>query len=77
MYHLFHFESYGGKQPLDDADYTQSVKHPVIIHFVGPEKPWIKTINASIQRHILKIFKENTLVLQNSGDDACRYRQQR
>lgn len=54
MYHLFHFESYGGKQPLDDADYTQSVKHPVIIHFVGPEKPWNKTSTHPYKETYLK-----------------------
>lgn len=40
MYHKFHFESYGGKQPMDDIDYANAVKNPVIIHFVGPDKPW-------------------------------------
>ncbi len=58
MYHLFHFESYGGKQPLDDADYTQSVKHPVIIHFVGPEKPWNKTSTHPYKDTYLKYLKK-------------------
>ncbi len=40
MYHKFHFESYGGKQPMEDKDYANAVKNPVIVHFVGPDKPW-------------------------------------
>lgn len=40
MYHKFHFETYGGKQPTDDNDYVASIKNPVIVHFVGPDKPW-------------------------------------
>ena len=40
MYHKFHFESYGGKQPLEDRDYADAVQNPKIVHFVGPDKPW-------------------------------------
>jgi lipopolysaccharide biosynthesis glycosyltransferase len=40
MYHKFHFEAYGGTPPMDDPDYANAVKNPVIVHFVGPDKPW-------------------------------------
>lgn len=40
MYHKFHFENYGGNPPMDDNDYVSAIKNPVIVHFVGPDKPW-------------------------------------
>lgn len=57
MYHKFHFEQYGGIQPLNDVDYVEAVKNPKIVHFVGPDKPWNCNSNHPYKKYYLKYLE--------------------
>lgn len=64
-FNMFH-EWHGCRKifhPKNEEDYEESVRHPIIVHFVGPKKPWIKGCDrpyASEYFDYKRIFEQST-----------------
>ena len=56
FFHEYHFtRKYF--TPIDINEYQQALNNPNIVHFVGPEKPWLPSENHPYQKEFFKYFK--------------------
>lgn len=53
----FNYKRYGMNEPKND-DYLLSKKHPHIIHFVGPVKPWMKDASHPYKDKFLQYYRK-------------------
>jgi len=58
LYHYWHF-NFARYIPTHEEDYKISLNNPVVIHFVGPDKPWYLASKHPYKNEYLKYYKLN------------------